>query len=149
MVVALLLQVPVYVHRSVFVVGTNVGINLFCIEVSHRSQFASRALQRLFGEQIAWLCAQFAAHNVLVKAVVTIDAHLVKMRLLAFNDTHFKVDGVANDVHFGGLQVIKQVAVVPILVSNRVFVFRQALVQQLLVVHVALLHAQNGRQIVG
>ena len=71
------------------------------------------------------------------------------MCLCAFLDTHLEVDGVAYDVDLGRLQVIEQVTIIPIVVANGVIVLREALVHELLVVDVTLLHAQCGVQIVG
>ena len=69
--------------------------------------------------------------------------------LCAFLDTHLQVDGVTDDVDLGRFQLVEQVTVVPVIVTHGIFVFRQALFQQFLVVYVAFLHAQGSVQIVG
>ena len=74
---------------------------------------------------------------------------MADVSLSAFDNPHLKVDRVAHDVDLGRLQVVEQVTAVPVLVAHGVLVFRQSLVHQLLVVHVALLHAEDAAQIVG
>ena len=71
------------------------------------------------------------------------------MRLLSFHDAHLKVDGVADDVNLGRLQVVEQVTVVPISIAHGIIVLRQTLVQILLVIHIALFHVEQTAQIVG
>ena len=66
LVVALLGQVPVDVHRSVLIVGFDFGIYLFRIEVSHGRNLTYRAHDGLFREQVTGLGAQLAPHDVLV-----------------------------------------------------------------------------------
>jgi len=70
------------------------------------------------------------------------------MRLLSLVYTHLQIDGVSHDVHFRRLQVIEEVTVVPVVVSHGILVFAQSLVEQLLVVDVALLHAEHTAEVV-
>ena len=116
--------------------------------MSHRGQFASRTLDGILGEQVAGFGAQLAAHNLLIQAVVTEDAHMADVSLRTFLDAHLKVDGVTDDVHLCRLQVIEQVTVVPVVVAYGVFILRESLVHQFLVVDVAFLHAQCFVQVV-
>ena len=74
---------------------------------------------------------------------------MVEVGLLALADAHFEVDGVAHNVHFRRLQVIEEVAVVPVVVTYRVLVLRESLVHQLLVIDVTFLHAELVAQVVG
>ena len=74
---------------------------------------------------------------------------MTDMSLCTLLDTHLQVDAVANDVDLGGLQLIEQVTVVPIVVADGILIFRQALLHQLLVVDIAFLHAQGSVQVVG
>ena len=57
-------------------------------------------------------------------------------------DAHFKVDGVAIDVDFGGLDVRKHVAMVVIEVGDGVVIRTDALGKQLLIVDISFLHAE-------
>ena len=70
------------------------------------------------------------------------------MCLSAFLNAHLEVDGVAHDVDLDGIEVIEQVTIVPIVVTDGVIVFPQALVEQLLVIDVTFFHAQGCVQIV-
>ena len=149
LVIRLLHQIPVDVNRSVFVVRLHVGSYLLGVEVSHRGQFASRTHQGFLVEEVARLRTQLTAHYILVETVVTIDAHTADVSLLSFEDTHLQVDGVAHDVHFRRLQVIEKITVVPIVVAHGIIVFRQSLVHQLLVIHIAFDHAQLPRKQLG
>ena len=106
-------------------------------------------MQCLFGEKVAWLCTQLAADDVLVKAVVTVDAYVADVSLRTFLDAHLEVDAVAHDVHLCWLQVVEQVAVVPIHIAHGIFILRQAFLHQLLVVDITLVHAQHAAQLVG
>ena len=66
---------------------------------------------------------------------------MAEVSLLTLIDTHLQIDAVANDIDFRRLQVIEEVAVVPIVVANGILVLRQAFVELFLIVDVALLHA--------
>ena len=149
LVIALLLQIPVDVHGSVLHIGLHVGQHLLGLEVTHGCQLTLRALQGVLGEEVAGLGAQLATYHVFIQTVVTVDAHVVDVGLRTLLDTHFEVDAVAYHVDFGRHQVVEQVTRVPVVVTHGVLVFGESLVQQLLVVHVALVHAQHAAQIVG
>ena len=71
------------------------------------------------------------------------------MCLRALKDTHLKVDGVTHDVHLRRIEPVEQVAIVPISVAHSIFILGKALVQVLLVIHIALLHVEQAAQIVG
>ena len=73
---------------------------------------------------------------------------MTDMSLCSFLDTHLEVDGVAYDVDLDGIEVIEKVTIVPIVVTNGIVVFLEALVELLLVIDVTFLHAQGGIQIV-
>ena len=81
LVVRLLLQVPVDVNGSVFLVGYGRRVDLLRVEVSHRGQLACRAHQGVLREQVAGLGAQFAAHDILIQPVVAIDSHAADVGL--------------------------------------------------------------------
>ena len=149
LVVRLLLELPVDVHRTVFDVGLYVGVDLLRVKESHRRNLSRRTHQGVFREQVAGLCAQLAAHHFLVEAVVAEYAHAADVGLLPLGYPHLKVDGVAHHVDLGRRELIEKVAVVPIVVAHGVFVFLEALLQALLVVHIALLHAEQHVEVVG
>ena len=115
----------------------------------HRSQLAQRAGEGFLREQVARLGAEFAPDHVFVEAVVAVDAHVRQVGLRSFDHAHLQVDGVSVDVHFGRGDAGEHVAVVVVEVSGRVLVLLKPLPHQFLVVDVAFLHAQDGRQIVG
>ena len=71
------------------------------------------------------------------------------MCLRTLEYTHLEVDRVAHDVHLCRVERVEEVAVVPVVVAHSVLVFGESLVHKLLVVDVALLHAEHGSEIVG
>ena len=74
---------------------------------------------------------------------------MVKTGLRTLHDTHLEVDTVVDDVHLDRLDAGEHVTIVVIVVAGGIIIFLQALLQQSLVVGVALLHAQHGIQIIG
>ena len=68
---------------------------------------------------------------------------MIDVSLRSFLNTHFQVDAVAHNVHLSRLEIIKDVTVVPIVVTYGILVFGKSLVHVLLIVDVALLHAQR------
>ena len=149
LVVRLLFQVPVDVNSTILVVRHYFRVNLLWVEVSHRSQITNRTCQGIFREEVARLGTQFTTNHVFIQAVVTVDSHPTDMRLRSFLDTHFKVDRVANDIHFRWIQVIEQVSIVPIVITYGIFVFHQTLVEQLLIIYVSLTHTEHFTQVTG
>ena len=151
LVVRLLFQVPVHIHGTVLIAGLDVGNHLFGVEVAHRGQLTCRTCDGFFREEVAGLGVQFAAHHILVETVVTVDAHMAQVGLLVLHDAYLQVDRVAHDVHFGGVDLREYITVVVVDVTHGVLVARreQSLVDVLLVVDVALLHVQDGIQLVG
>ena len=115
----------------------------------HRCQLTCRALQGVFREEVARLGAQFAAHHLLIQAVVAVDVHMAQMGLCSLEDAHFQVYRVANDVDLYRVYAREHVAVVVVVVMHGIVVLDQTFVQQLLVVHVARLHVQHLVQTVG
>ena len=69
--------------------------------------------------------------------------------MLVLVDSHLEVDGVADDVHLGGLERVEDVSVVPIEVANGVVVLNKSLFHELLVVDIALVHSELRTQEVG
>ena len=65
------------------------------------------------------------------------------MSLRTLRDTHLQINAVANDVHLDGIELIKQITVVPIGIAHSIFVLGESLVQLLLVVDVTFLHTEN------
>ena len=94
-------------------------------------------------EEFAGAHAQLAADNLFVKAVVTVDDHVVDTCLGAFRYSHLEVDRVADDVALDGLEVIEEIAAVHVVVGDGVFVLIDALFKQLLVVDVPLFYSEN------
>ena len=149
LVVRLLLEVPLNINSTILVIGFGNWVDLLRIEESHRGNFTSRTRQSFLGEQVAWLGAQLTTNDLFIQTVVTINTNLIDMSLRTLLDTHLKVDGVAYNIDLGRLQVVEQVTIVPVVVAHGIFVFRQTLIHQLLVIDVALPHAQYGIQIIG
>ena len=65
------------------------------------------------------------------------------MCLLSFLDTHFEVYGVSYDVHLCRCEVVEDISVVPVHISHGILVFRESLVDMLLVVDISLSHAKD------
>ena len=149
LVVRLLFESVVDIHRSVLIVGHHIGHHLLRIEESHGGDLTDRTLQGFLVEQVTGLCAELTAHHLFVEAVVTIDADTVEVGLRTFRHTHLHIDGVVVDIDFHGLDVREHVTVVVIVVTSGIIVFFQTLVHVLLVIHVTFLHAQHGIQVVG
>ena len=124
-----------------------VGLNLLRVEVSHLHQSAHGVDELLTIEEVAWTHIQFTTHHILIHAVVTTDNDLVDGGLLTFHDTHLKVDGVIVYVHLHRVEGVEQIAVIIIKVANSIIVAHQSLIKQLLVIHIALLHAQQVFQL--
>ena len=148
LVVRLLLQLPVNVNSTVLIVRLDVGVHLLGVEESHGGYFTGRTLQGVLREQVAGLGTQLTANHLFVESVVTVDTYIINMCLRSLGDTHLQIDGVAHDVHLGRIQVIEQVARVPVSVTHGIVVLLQTLLQELLVIDVALLHAQELVQVV-
>ena len=76
---------------------------------------------------------------------------MAQIGLLVLHDADFQVDRVAHDVHLGRLHLREHITVVIVDVAHGILVAvaRNALVDVLLVVDVALLHVQDGVQLVG
>ena len=71
------------------------------------------------------------------------------MRLRSLLYSHLQVYAVTIDVYLHWREVIEQVAVIPIGVAHSIVILTQSLVQERLVIHVALLHAEQVSQIIG
>ena len=95
LVVGLLLKHPVEVDGTAFVVGLDVRVDLFRVEVSHGGDLTIGTHDGLLGEQVAGLGAQLTSYHFLVEAVVAIDADVAQVGLRTFQHTHLQVDGVA------------------------------------------------------
>ena len=100
----------------------------------HGHEFACGTLQSLLGEEVSRLGAQLASYDVLIEAVVAVDAHAVDMRLRALRDAHLQVDGVAHDVHLRGVETVEDVSGVPIVVAHGVLILREAFVEEFLII---------------
>ena len=141
------------VDRAAHGVGLDVAHQLrlqgFGVELVHVGEVHDGTLDGLHGEEVAGLGAQFAAYDVFIDAVVAGDAHAVERGLAVFGDAHLEVDGVTVDVDLHGVEVVEHVAVVVIKVADGVFVLAQALVEEFLIVDVALLHLQHVGEEVG
>ena len=74
---------------------------------------------------------------------------MVDVCLRTLEDTHLEVDRVAHDVYLCRVERVEEVAVVPVVVAYSVLVFGESLVHKLLVVDIALLHAEHGSEVVG
>ena len=107
LVVGLGHQLVINIHRSVFGARLDVRVDLFGVKVSHLGNFAIRTHQVGAAEQLSGACTQFAAHYILVQAVVTANHHLVNRGLPSFGNTHFQVNGVAHDIHFHRVEAIE------------------------------------------
>ena len=146
LVVRFLFEIPVDINCSVFHIGFHVGIQFFSIEMSRCSDFTRRAHQSVTRKQVAGLRAQFATNHVFVESVVTVDSHAVDVGLRTFLNTHFEVDGVAFGLHFHRVNLVEEIAIVPISISDGIVVFRQAFFHQFLVIDIAFFHIENVAQ---
>ena len=68
--------------------------------------------------------------------------------MLTLNDAHFQVYGVAHDIDLCGMQLVKEVTIVPVVVAHGILIVYKSLVEQLLVVNISFLHAQHTVQVV-
>ena len=114
------------------------------VKVAHGSQFAVGTLHGLAAEEVARLVAEFAAHHVLIDAVVAEDAYMTQMGLRALRDAHLQVDGVAHHIDLHGVDGGEHITVIVIDVGHGIVVRMQAVVYHLLVIHVALLHVEDA-----
>ena len=73
---------------------------------------------------------------------------MADVSLRSLGNTHLEVDGVADDIDFRRVEVIEQVSVVPVGITHGILVLGESLLEQLLVIDVTLLHAQQGVQVV-
>lgn len=121
----------------------------FGVELIHLGQILQRTLDAFHREEVAGLGSKFAANDVFINAVVACDANVVEGGLTSFADTHFKVDRVAVDIDFNGVEVVEHVTIVVIQVTDGVFVLIKAFVHLCLVIDVAFLHLQHAFQKVG
>ena len=71
------------------------------------------------------------------------------MCLVALYDAHLEVDGVSYDVDLCGVEAVEDVALVPVHVSDGILVAREAFLYEFLVIHVAFLHAEDIRELLG
>ena len=143
MVVRLRHQSPIDVHRTVRLRRNDLRVNLFRIEVPHRSDFTIRTFQSLFAEQVAGFGTQFPTHHALVHTVVTADGNMTYRSLRSLGNTEFQVNRVAVDIHFHRIQPIEHISVIIIKITHGIFIGRRTLLQFRLVIHIAFLHAEQ------
>ena len=143
MVVGLLRQVPVDVHRTVLSIGLDIWCHLLWVEESHRGQLTCGTHEGFLGEEVSRLGAKLTAHHILVEAVVTIDAHMAQMGLRTFQHTHLQVDGVADNILLSRVDGREDITVVVVEVGHGIVVFSESLVEQLLIVDITLSHSQQ------
>ena len=143
LVVRLLLKVPVDVDGSVLIVKLCVGTDRLRVEVTCGGQFAGCTHKRLLREEVTGLRGQLATDNILVEAVVTVDADVVEVSLLVLDDTDFEVDGVADNVDIDWRYRREHITVVIVVVGNGIVIAVQAFLQLRLVVDVTFLHAKD------
>ena len=130
-----------FVGADVFV---EFALEHFRVELVHGGEFTHRTREGVHGEKVAGLGAEFASDDVVVNAVVAGNANAVVGCLFAFAHANFEVDAVFVDLDFDGIGAEEDVTVVVILVADGIFVGVESLVEQRLVIDVALLHAQGG-----
>ncbi len=70
------------------------------------------------------------------------------VRLRSFLYAHLEVDRVSHYIYLHWLQVVEQITVIPISITNSILVFSQTLVKQFLVIHITLLHAEQSREVI-
>ena len=68
------------------------------------------------------------------------------MSLSSLEDAHLQVNRITHYVHLYGIQMIEHISIVVIEVTHSVIIGGRALAQLLLIIHIALLHAQDGIQ---
>ena len=143
LVVTLLLQVPVYINRTIFRIRLYIRANLLRIKVSHRSKFTSRTHQSILREKVAWLGTKFTAHYVFVKTGITIDTYMAQISLRSLCYAHLQIDRIAINIDFSRFDTREHITIIIVEVRNSVIIFIQALTQYLLVIYIALLHAEQ------
>ena len=143
MVVGLLRQIPVDIHRSVLCIRLDIRCHLLGIEESHRGQLTCRTHEGFLREEVSRLGTKLTAHHILIEAVVTIDANMAQMSLWSFQHTHLQVDRVADDILLSGVDGREDVTIVVVEVRHGVVVLTESLVEQLLIVDVTFPHSQQ------
>ena len=148
LVVGLLLQVPVDVDSTVLIVRLHIRCDGLRVEIAHARQLTCRTLEGLLREQVSRLSTELTAYDILVEAVVAVDAYMADVRLLSLIDTHLQVYGVADDVHLCRSKTIEDVSIVPIFISDGIVIARKSLLEIGLVVHISLLHVEQTREVI-
>ena len=111
--------------------------------------FACGAHQVAFGEKLARAHAQLAAYHFLVELVVAVDHHFVHAGLRTLDHTHLQGDRVALYFLLDRDKLEEQVAVVEVEVRHGVVILGGALVEHLLIVDIAWIHAEIRVEHVG
>ena len=68
------------------------------------------------------------------------------MCLCSLEDTHLQIHRVTHDVHLHRVKVVEHITVVVVEVSHGIVISRYSLVEFLLIIHVSLLHVEDGAQ---
>ena len=90
----------------------HIGSDGLGVEVTHLLYLTSRTHQGILAEEVARLGHQFAAHHILIQAVVTGNAHTVDGSLRTLEHTHLKVYRVLGDIDFYGLDAGKHISII-------------------------------------
>ena len=108
--------------------------------------FAGRADEVLLVEQLTGLYKQLTAYDLFIKAVVTVDDHVVDGGLWSLDHSHLKGDWVAVYVLLDGYELIEEITLILIDVGYVVVIALVgvgALLENLLVVDIAGLHVEH------
>ena len=70
------------------------------------------------------------------------------MSLRTLEDTHFEVDAVTYNIDFSRLKLIEEVTIVPVFITHSVIIFSQALVEELLIIHISLSHTEDMSEVI-
>ena len=148
LVVGLRHQVILDVDGAILWIRQRHRIHVLWVEVSHLCQLTHRTHQVFTAKEHTGLRAQLSANDVFIQAIVTLDDHLVDRSLRTLLNTDLQRDRVALHVGLDRIGVEEEVAIVEVDVRHGIVVGAQTLVQLLLVIHLAGLHAQHGHQVV-
>ena len=154
LVAGLLDQREVHIHQLV-THGLDIGHNLLGVEVSHLRELTQGVHQHRTVVEDTRIDGELAADNLVVHTLVTRDTHLVDSKGLTLENLNLHIDRVLAHYNLLRLDLRHQVTVVLIkaryrgLLGINLAAHTQTLVHRLLVVHIALIHAEELIQVVG
>ena len=110
--------------------------------MSHLCNFTVRTFQCFLTEEVARTCTQLTTYDIFIQTVITVDAYVADAGLRTFGDTHFQVDRVTVNVYFHRIEAVEHISTIIVVVTDCIFIVRDTVVQQLLVIYITAFHAE-------